>query len=317
MRALKLYPIRRSPAARALLAAGVLAAASLGACAGSADDELAKSVIEPEAESRIHCLLQVEAGDHHITPRGLDINDAGLTLQPLVVVMFDLYRSKDGFLNDITVFGSVWNDWGTKPYGVKPGQWNEIDPAGGLKFKFAKGLQLDVALTGFRSETESYPTCVNLDAKLTYHDSFMGAFSINPYLEFFDELANKATVTFDPSTSAEGYYFALGIDPTYKFDPFPLIVELPSFVNIVSPDFYQRTDGANGGAGAAVITTGIKFSAPLKFVAKSNGSWTVFAGYEFYYLNNTGLLEGNQLLTGKPYQDHNLSRFYGGVSVFF
>ena len=314
---MKSNPFRGSFAGRALLAAGVIAAASFRVLAGEADDKLAKSVIEPEPESRIHCLLQVEVGDHHITPRGLDINDSGLTIQPLIVIIFDLYRNKDGFLNDITVFGSMWNDWGTKPYGVRPGQWNEIDPAGGLKFKFAKGFQLDVAVTGFRSETDSYPTCTNLDARLTYHDSFMGAFSVNPYLEFFDELSNKATVTFDPSTSSEGYYFVLGIDPTYKFDPFPLSVELPSFVNIVSPNFYQKADGANGGARAAVITTGIKFSTPLRFMPKSYGSWTVYAGYEYYYLNNTGLLEGNQLLTGKPNQEHNLSRFYGGIAVFF
>ena len=299
------------------MAGGILAAACLRAFAGSAEDMLAKSVIEPEPESRIHCLIQVEATDHHITPRGLDINDAGLTLQPLVVILFDLYKNKDGFLNDVTLFGSLWNDWGTKPYGVRPGQWNEIDPAGGVKFKFAKGFQLDVALTGFRSETESYSTCINLDVRLTYHDSFMGAFSVNPYVELFDELSNKATVIYDQNTSSEGYYFVLGIDPTYKFDPFPLVVELPSFVNIVSPNFYQRSNGADGGAGPALITTGIKFSTPLKFMPKSYGAWTLYAGYEYYYLNNTGLIEGNQLLTGKPYQDHNLSRFYGGISVFF
>jgi hypothetical protein len=145
----------------------------------------------------------------------------------------------------------------------------------------------------------------------------MGPFSINPYVEFFDELSNKATVTFDPSTSTEGYYFAIGIDPTYKFDPFPLTVEIPSFVNIVSSDFYQKFDGSNGGSGAAVVSTGIKFSTPLKFIPKSYGSWTAYAGYEFYWLNNQGLLDGNVALTGKSYEEHTLSRFYGGISVFF
>jgi hypothetical protein len=314
---MKSNSLHRSSTARALLAAGVVAAASFRAFAGDADDKLAKSVIEPEPESRVHCLLQLEVGDHYITPRGLDVVDAGVTLQPLVVVIFDLYSSKDGFLNDISIFGSLWNDWGTKAYGAKAGQWNEIDPSGGISFKFAKGFQLDVAYTGFRSETDSYPTSTNLDAKLTYHDSFMGPFSINPYVEFFDELSNKATVTFDPSTSTEGYYFAIGIDPTYKFDPFPLTVEIPSFVNIVSSDFYQKFDGSNGGSGAAVVSTGIKFSTPLKFIPKSYGSWTAYAGYEFYWLNNQGLLDGNVALTGKSYEEHTLSRFYGGISVFF
>jgi hypothetical protein len=111
---MKSNSLHRSSTARALLAAGVVAAASFRAFAGDADDKLAKSVIEPEPESRVHCLLQLEVGDHYITPRGLDVVDAGVTLQPLVVVIFDLYSSKDGFLNDISIFGSLWNDWGTK-----------------------------------------------------------------------------------------------------------------------------------------------------------------------------------------------------------
>jgi hypothetical protein len=315
-----------SSTARAVLAAGIVAAACLRAFAGDADDKLAKSVIEPESDdSRIHALLQVELGDHYITPRGLDVVDKGLTVQPLVVIMFDLYKSKDGFLNDISLWGSLWNDWGTTPYpvknsappGSKSGNWNEIDPAGGVEFKFAKGFDLNLAYTGFRSLTDSYLTSTNFDAKLTYHDSCMGPFSLNPSVEYFQELSNKATVAFNYATDGEGYYFSLGLDPTYKCDPIPLTIEIPSFVNIVSENFYQKFNGTGGGSGAAVISTGIKFSTPLTFIPKSYGSWTAYAGYEFYYLNNQGLLDGNLALTGKNHEEHDLSRFYGGISVFF
>lgn len=312
----------RFPTACTLLAVAVFAAAPLRGFAGSAEDKLAKSVVEPETEpdSRIHALFQVEVGNHYITPRGLDVVDAGLTVQPLVVLLFTLYenKSKDAFLNEIILTGGLWNDWGTHAYGAKPGQWNEIDPSVGLTFKFAQAFQFDATYTGFRSQTDSYPTSTNLDLKLSYHDTFLGsAFSINPSVEFFDELSNKATVTFNPSTSREGFYFALGLDPTYNCDPFPLKIELPSYVNLVSKDFYQRFNGADGGSGAAVISTGIKFGVPLKFIPKSYGSWTIYTGYEYYYLNNPGLLDGNQALTGKIDRERNLHRFYGGVSVFF
>ena len=267
----------RSSSARAVLAAGVVAAASLRAFAGDADDKLAKSVIEPEDDTRVHALLQVEVGDHYITPRGLDVVDKGVTIQPLVVIMFDLYKSKEGFLNDIQLWGSIWNDWGTTPYPVRnssaralAGNWNEIDPAVGMDFKFAKGFDLNLAYTGFRSETDSYKTSTNFDAKLTYHDSFMGKFSLNPSVEFFQETSNKATVAFNYATDGHrGYYFSLGLDPTYKCDPFPLTIEIPSFVNIVSENFYQKFNGTNGGSGAAVISTGIKFSTPLSFIPKN------------------------------------------------
>jgi hypothetical protein len=313
---MKLKSLHRSCTALALLAAVSLNAASLPVFAGPATDAMAKSVVEPEPESRIHALLQVEAGDHYITPRGLNVVDQGLNIQPLFIVFFTLYANKDGFLNEVTLAPGVWNDWGTHQVGVRKGQWNEIDPFIGLTFKFAQGFQLDAAYTGFRSETDSYPTSTNLDLKLTYHDSCFGAFSINPYVEFFDELSNKATVTFNPQTSRESYYFALGLDPTYKFKDFPLTVELPSYVNIVGKDFYQRFDGTPGGSGAAIISTSVKLSTPLKFIPKSYGFWTAYVGCQYYHLNNEGVLDGNQATT-KPERDKNLERFFGGISVFF
>lgn len=299
-----------------LITAGTMAATSGSLFAGPADDKLAKSVIEPEPESRIHALLQVEVGDHYITPRGLNVVDQGINIQPLLIVFFTLYSNPDGFLNDITLAPGVWNDWGTHQTGANPGQWNEIDPFVGLTFKFAKAFQFDANYTAFRSMTDSYPTSTNLDLKLTYHDSFMGQFSVNPYVEFFDELSNKATVTFDTRTSRESYYFSLGLDPTYKFKSIPLTVEIPSYVNIVGKDFYQRFDGSPGGSGAAIISTGIKLSTPLSFIPKSYGSWTAYAGFQYYHINNEGALDGN-VATTKPERDRNLERFYGGISVFF
>src|SRR6202011_5421393 len=106
----------------------------------------------------IHALLQVEVGDHYITPRGLDVVNQGLNIQPLVIIFFTLYKNNEGFLNEVTLAPGVWNDWGTNAVGVKKGQWNEIDPFVGLTFKFAKAFQFDAAYTGFRSQTESYPT---------------------------------------------------------------------------------------------------------------------------------------------------------------
>jgi hypothetical protein len=316
---MKSNPYRRSSAARALLAAGVIAAASFRAFAGdTADEKLSKSVIEPEEPSRLHLLLQVEATSHYITPRGLDVVDHGASFQPLTVVMFDAYRNKDGWLNDIQLWGSYWNDVGTAKYGANPGYWNEIDFAGGVDFKFAKGFDLNIAYSSFHSETQSYATNGHFEVTLTYHDSFMGPFSINPSVWYFQELHKTATVAFNPNnTDPQAFYFAPGIDPTYNFDPFPLKVELPTYCTLISHDFYQKFDGSDGGGGMGVFSTGIKFSTPLKFIPKSYGSWTVYAGYEYYYLHDQGVLDGNQVLTGKPYQERDLHRFYGGVSIFF
>jgi hypothetical protein len=36
-----------------------------------------------------------------------------------------------------------------------------------------------------------------------------------------------------------------------------------------------------------------------------------------YYVQNQGALDGNELLTGKKYEERDLYRFYGGLSIFF
>lgn len=303
-----------------MLMAGLLLATPLAAFAGSptAKEMLEKSAIEPQPEpSRIHALLNVDISDHYITPRGLDTENQGVIFQPLLLIFWNLYSNPDAFVNDVTITTGVWNSIHTRPSGVKPSHWNEIDPIGGLTVKFAKGFVFDAFWSAFQSQTDSYETSNNLSLKLTYHDSFCKQFSINPYVEYWKELSDKATVVFNPATSYESYYFSLGIDPTYKFEKIPLTVELPTFVNICDKDFYQRADGTPGGSGAAVISTQIKLSTPLSFIPKSYGSWTLYASAQYYHLNNDGLLDGNIALGASGRRLENLVQFHGGISVFF
>jgi hypothetical protein len=315
---MKPKPLHRSSTVRALLAASVIAAASLRAFAGDADDKLSKSVTEPEPEpSRLHVLLQLEATSQYITPRGLDVIDRGVSFQPLTVIIFDLYSNKQGWLNDISVWGSYWDDVGTVKGGAVAGYWNEIDFAGGMEFKYLNGFDLNISYSSFHSETSSYSTNGHFEVTLAYHDSFMGPFSINPNVWYFLETHKNATVQFDYTTAKTGFYFAPGIDPTLNLNPFPLKIETPTYVTLVDKVFYQKTDGTPGGSGAGVFSTGIKFSAPLTFIPKPYGSWTVYTGYQYYRVINKGALDGNEALTGSTTPKHNLNRFYGGVSIFF
>jgi hypothetical protein len=296
---------------------------ALPAFAGpSAKEQLSKSVVEPEPPSRIHALINVDVSDHYITPRGLNVENSGVIFQPLVLIFWNLYSSDSGFLNDVTLTTGVWNSIHTKESGLVPGRttsknghWNEIDPIGGLTFKFLKGFQFDAFWSAFKSQTDSYETSNNLSLKLTYHDSFCESFSINPYVEYWQELSDKATVTFNPATSDESYYFSIGIDPTYKFKSIPLTVELPTFINLVEKDFYQKFDGTGGGSGLAVFSTQFKVSTPLSFIPKGYGSWTFYASAQYYHLSNDGLRDGNIAL-GSGDRD-NLLQFHSGISVFF
>ncbi len=284
----------------------------------SPEAKMSKPLSEEPIESKIHVLLNLDLSNAYITPRGLNVNNKGLIIQPLGVLLFDLYSSK-GWLSDVTMNLAVWNCLQTyeRNTGPRPGPWNEIDFSGGLTVKILKNIQLDAAYTSFTSETQAYPTSTNLDLKLTYHDNFVPGFSLNPYYEYFQEVTNKATVDLDPTTSRRSFYFVLGMDPTIAVKiPFPVTIELPTFANFCGEHFYQQFGGAGGGSGFALISTELKATVPLSFIPKGYGNWSFYAGCQYYYLQNHGLLDGNLALEPGELR-HNLVQVHTGLTIFF
>jgi len=316
---MKSSPSSRSRFTGALLAAALLATTTLPSFAGpSAKEKLEKSILTPEPEpSRVHVLLNLDVSDSYITPRGLNVENQGVVFQPLLLIFWNLYSNPEGFINDVTLTTGVWNSIHTRESGVDPSHWNEIDPIGGLTVKFAKALSLDVFWSAFQSQTDSYETSNNLSVKLTYNDAFFQRFSFNPYIEYWHEISDKATVVFNPATSEESYYFSIGINPTYKFASVPITVSLPTFINICGDDFYQRFDGTPGGSGLAIFSTQFKISTPLSFIPKSYGNWTAYASVQYYHLSNDGVLDGNQVLGADAEREEDLIQFHGGISIFF
>lgn len=183
--------------------------------------------------------------------------------------------------------------------------------------KFLKDWNFESPFTAYISETGSYPTCVAWDPRLTYHDHFIKDFSFNPYVEFFDELQNKITVVFDQAKSKESFYGVIGFDPTYSFKQIPLKLELPTYITLPGENFYQQVNGNGGGTGLGLVSTTLKATVPLRFVPPSYGKWSVYAGVQYDYLNNAGLLDGNQYAGAALSRERNLVVFHGGITVRF
>jgi hypothetical protein len=286
-----------------------------GAPKSYAGDAKASPAVAPApSEPWAHALLQLDFSDHYITPRGLDVENRGLIFQPLLLGFFDLYHSKEGFLNDITLTLGVWSSFHTRASGADPGHWNEFDPIAGLAYTFGD-WKLETNFTAFDSMVESYPTSAHFEAKLSFDDSkYLGAFSLHPYVAFWQELHEKATVVFNPATSDESNYFTIGIDPSTKIGPVKL--EFPMYINLVNDGFYQKFDGSPGGSGLAVFGAEIKASVPLTFIPKDMGSWTLYAGVKYYHLNNQGLLDGNEVLTSEEHKK-DLVQYHAGIAIFF
>lgn len=267
----------------------------------------------------VHGLVNLEFSNYHLTPRGINLQDRGLIFQPLVRLDWNLYKAAptNALINDGYVTTAVWNDLDTARSGVQPGHWNEIDFTVGPNVKFLNDWTLESPFTAFRSETESFETCWAWDPRLTYHDHFIKNFALNPYVEFFDELHEKITVVLVPSKSQSSYYGVLGLDPTYEFETLPLKLELPSYILIPGKNFYQREDGSGGGTDIGLWATTFKATIPLNFIRPSYGKWSVYAGVQYDYLNNPGLLDGNEIVSGAHSRQRCIIVYHGGMTLRF
>jgi hypothetical protein len=124
-------------------------------------------------------------------------------------------------------------------------------------------------------------------------------------------------VVFNEDTSSEGSYLTVGATPTFGIGRAGATVDVGTYANFASADFYQRFDGSDGGSGLAVVSVAPKINVPMKFLGVTHGAWTGYAGASYYYLRNQGLLDGNQVLTNETDRDSHLVRFRAGLSVFF
>lgn len=293
-----------------------LIGASLSAWAGNDKTVVAEP---PAPPSRLHGLLNIDVSDHYITPRGLNVENKGVIFQPLLLLFWNLYHNDSTLVSDVTLTTGIWNSVHTEiSPGADPGHWNELDPIVGLTAVVAKDWKLDLFFTAFISETDAYQNSTNIDFKVSYDDTgLLGAFALHPSVEFFGELTDKATVAFAPGKADESFYFQFNINPQYTFeDFFKIKVELPTYFSVVGDEFYQKFNGSPGGAGIGLFSTMFKVSAPLTFVPPQLGSWTIYGGVAYYYLNNPGLLDGNQVLASAE-RTRNLVQFRGGLSIFF
>jgi hypothetical protein len=267
--------------------------------------------------SRVNGVMGLDFSDNYITPRGLHVEDEGLVTQPLLILLWKLHASNQGTVRDVTLTTGLWNSFHSHRSGVNPSRWNEIDPILNLTVKFKNNLSFDTGLTAFYTPTDSYQTSAHAEFKLTYNDSPRRGFSVNPWIAYWVELQNKATVVFDPATSSRGSYLTIGATPTFAVGGGGATVDVGTYANIVSGDFYQQFDGSDGGAGMAVLSVAPKINVPVKFLGVTHGAWTAYAGVSYYYLHNDGLLDGNQALGGDSEHDPNLTRLRLGLSVFF
>ena len=275
---------------------------------------------EPAAPSRLHGLINIEFSDKYLTPRGMIVQDEGLTVQALFLGFLNVYDgSPADFLNNITLVGGFWNDFATDAVAehTTPGStttnWLEIDPILGVSFTFAQNFKLDVTYTAFAMQILDIGTSEHLETKLSYNDTkLLGAFALHPYLSFWKELDNKATAAANFGVPSS-YYFEVGIAPGLKVGDVKL--EAPMRVLLPADDFYGETFAESSTVGLWEV--GVKASAPLKFMPKGYGFWDAHVGVRYMKFVDKNL---QQLATDGGFgttPTKDTVQGYGGVSVFF
>jgi hypothetical protein len=314
----------KSPAARYLRsAASALPLAAMTAFAA-----------EEAPPSRVNVLVNFEFSDKYLTPRGMIVHDDGLTFQPLVLGLANLYKGeRDSFLNDFTFVGGVWNDFSSEgvskhpPFGSKPKtSWVEIDPIAGVSATFAKNFTLSVTYTAFNMQILDIGTSQHLETKLAFNDSaYLKAFALHPYFLYWQELDGKATAAqvpyfVDPlgknpgSPPDSSYYFEVGVTPSYTFKDLSLKLEAPCRVLLPNKDFYgEYYDDAST---VGLYEVGVKASIPLKFMPKGYGSWSFHAGFRYMNFVDENL-QGMQQFNAPGKAVDDTVQYYCGISIFF
>jgi len=322
-----LGPKKETPSIRPL-AIAVIIVELIGAAMPQPAHSAEGAVDVPPPPSRVNALLNFEFSDKYLTPRGMIVHDDGLTVQPLVLGFFNVYKG-ESFLNDFTLVGGVWNDFCTDgvsknaPFGSRPKtHWVEIDPIAGISTKFAKNFQLDVTYTVFEMHILNIPTSQHLETKLSFDDTpYLKNFALHPYFLYWQELDGKATAAQVPyavflgqSGPDSSYYFEFGIAPSYTCQKIGLSVSAPCRVLLPNKDFYgEYYDDAST---VGLYEVGLKASLPLKCFPKGYGNWGVHAGFRYMGFVDENL-QGMQEFNAPGKSKSGSPQVYGGVSIFF
>jgi hypothetical protein len=336
-----------------VLTAGIMTLPAIS-FAGTPAKEV-KEVVEKCKESCITGDLGVNVVSQYVS-RGVIFENQGGIVQPYADLYFKLYEG-EGFFNKISLNLGIWNSFHSRKtdaglYTGFPGgdstQYNsstrgryEFDFTAGVSFTFAKNFTFTPSYYTFLSPNDGFSTFQGLNVKLAYDTTDLIGFNLGLYAQVLFELENKAGTGSD-----EGIYYEVGIAPSFPLGP--VTVSFPITAGFGSNDFYGSAHtnrltnaellgedeafnlGLDGDDYSGVdevtvedesfgfLSAGVNVSYNLQFIPECYGTWTVSAGYTYYYLGD-GTSDFNTRERGGAVRDfsENEHVFSGGLMVAF
>lgn len=251
----------------------------------------------------------------YISPRGVISEDEGVVFQPSLTLTLNFYQG-DGPLNSVSGFVGMWNSVHSRFRGNEADttaeNWFEIDLVTGVSITLLNDWTFTFAYEYWLSPIDAFAPTSLVQLRLAYSDHFLkdmlpqmpGTLSINPYINVFIELKNKAAA---PTTVNESFYVEFGFSPRYVFAGYPLSIELPTYFIFPGDNFYS-TNSTLG-----VFGTGVKVVAPLTFIPERYGKWSANAAFKYYHLANDGVVAGNAAFS----TDRDRFQVIGGLTLNF
>jgi hypothetical protein len=331
--------------------AGIIAIPAVS-FAGTESKE-SKQIVEKAKESCITGDIGIGVVSQYVS-RGVIYENQGGIIQPYFDLYFKLYEG-DSFLNKVTLNLGMWNSFHSRKtdsgladdvaigrrHGSTTDSWYEMDFMAGISFTFAKNFTLTPSYFGFVSPNDGFSTFHGLNFKLAYDTTDLIGFNLGLYGQVLFELENKAGTGVD-----EGIYYEVGIAPSFPVGP--VTIAFPITAGFGSSDFYDSAEtkhltnaelfGEDGAEelgleddkfsgvdeitfhneGFGFFSAGVTVSYPLAFIPECYGTWTVSAGYTYYYLG-AGTSDFNTASRGGEVRDfaNNEHVFSGGLVVAF
>jgi hypothetical protein len=317
------------------------------------ESKASKEIVEKCKESCITGDLGINVVSQYIS-RGVIFENQGGIIEPYADLYFKLYEG-DGFLNKVTLNLGIWNSFHSRKtdsgladdvgvgrrHGSTTDSWYEFDFTAGISFTFAKNFTFTPSYYTFLSPNDGFSTFQGLNLKLAYDTTDLIGFNLGLYGQVLFELENKAGTGAD-----EGVYYEVGIAPSFPVGPVTLT--FPITAAFGSNDFYGSAktkhltnaelfgeDGAEelgledddfSGVDSVKIddetfgffSAGVTVSYGLAFIPECYGTWTLSAGYTYYYLG-AGTSDFNTASRGGEVRDfkNNEHVFSGGIVVAF
>ena len=238
----------------------------------------AQDAASPELNPRFSGSLEIGVSDKYIY-HGYIFENQGAIVQPEIEVL-GLFYSGEGFLTKASARLMVWGSFQShesrdEETEVRVRSWYEVQAESGIVLEFAKHFTVSLAYVRFESPNRAFVASNAAELILSLDDNdWLGAYALHPHVSWFRPFPGGW------SSSDEGSYFELGIEPEHSFGKGdrPVTVSFPIAVGLGQKRFYL-------GEHFGFFSAGIAVSVPLTFIPASTcGEWNLGVSGAYYRL---------------------------------